>query len=488
VQDAIPDTPHWGDFVMLFARSFAATLALASLTYAVAPSVAHACGGCFNPPGPAPSSVTQHRMALSVSATQTTLWDQFSYSGNPSDFVWILPIRHDPTVRIAVADDRFLAAFDEETAPQLLAPPPPPSPCNTACYDPCPPPAQTFDAGPLLDAAAADSSVIVHREEIVGPYAVAIIGSDDAMALRVWLRDNGYSVSPSVEPILDHYVSLRMDFVAVRLRPSVGLNRMTPIRVTMPGFAPTLPLRMVAAGIGDKVGLQLVVFADSRFEALNYPNDEMRDEDFRFNYAAESYPPDTQGALSNRRRTLMQQNAGRTWLTESAQPYDPRDVRSIAARAERRWISSACPRTDAGVVESDGGSCVEPRATEDATVALAGLGAAVFVTRMSAELPSNALAVDLQLGAQAANAIRSRTYQYGTLVNLPTPPVCAPLNCPTTCNRDVGARGMLGASGQPIRCSIRPSTPAHHDPHTPRVALALAALALATVCARRIRR
>jgi len=39
---------------------------------------ADACGGCFHePPNPneTPSVVTDHRMAFSVSKTQTTLWD-----------------------------------------------------------------------------------------------------------------------------------------------------------------------------------------------------------------------------------------------------------------------------------------------------------------------------------------------------------------------------------------------------------------------------
>jgi hypothetical protein len=144
-------------------------------------------------------------------------------------------------------------------------------------------------------------------------------------------------------------------------------------------------------------------------------------------------------------------------------------------------------------------ACVEPFATEDANVALAGLGSSVFVTRLSAELPSTALAADLQLGPQPANALRSRTYDYGTLLNRPAPPVCTPLNCPTTCDRDAGRAGPRAMDGgvtdagrvapiQGIHCSIRPAAPAHHDSRAPRVALALAALALASVCARRVRR
>ena len=57
------------------------------LSAAVAASLASstdalACGGCVVPPEEN-TIVTGHRMALSISTTQTTLWDQIQYSGNP---------------------------------------------------------------------------------------------------------------------------------------------------------------------------------------------------------------------------------------------------------------------------------------------------------------------------------------------------------------------------------------------------------------------
>jgi hypothetical protein len=39
-----------------------------------------------------------------------------------------------------------------------------------------------------------DSGVTVLREEVVGPYAVAIVRGTDGMGLRDWLRMNGYVV------------------------------------------------------------------------------------------------------------------------------------------------------------------------------------------------------------------------------------------------------------------------------------------------------
>ena len=57
-----------------------------SLAVFVRAGDAAACGGCFPPqppPGEPVSLVTDHRMILSVSQKQTTLYDQIQYSGSP---------------------------------------------------------------------------------------------------------------------------------------------------------------------------------------------------------------------------------------------------------------------------------------------------------------------------------------------------------------------------------------------------------------------
>ena len=64
---------------------------------------AKACGGCFSPPTEQDSVVTDHRMILSVSPQQTTLYDQIRYSGSPASFAWVLPIHG--TVDVGLSAD-----------------------------------------------------------------------------------------------------------------------------------------------------------------------------------------------------------------------------------------------------------------------------------------------------------------------------------------------------------------------------------------------
>src|SRR5262245_39092005 len=70
--------------------------ALAALATLGASREADACGGCFTTnisQSRQATQVTGHRMLLSLSNEQTTLYDQIEYAGSPESFAWVLPIR-----------------------------------------------------------------------------------------------------------------------------------------------------------------------------------------------------------------------------------------------------------------------------------------------------------------------------------------------------------------------------------------------------------
>src|SRR5262245_43728399 len=87
---------------------------------------AHACGGCFHGPPPPQQStetesvVTDHRMVFSVSKTQTVLWDQIRYTGEPGEFAWVLPVR--AGARVELSHDAFIAALEASTQPVVQSP------------------------------------------------------------------------------------------------------------------------------------------------------------------------------------------------------------------------------------------------------------------------------------------------------------------------------------------------------------------------------
>src|SRR4051812_47317239 len=93
---------------------------------------AGACGGCFHPPEESPTVVTDHRMILSVSKEQSTLYDQVKYQGSPSSFAWVLPISG--PVDVGLSADIVFGTLDRSTQTTVIAPPqncPPPPNCGS---------------------------------------------------------------------------------------------------------------------------------------------------------------------------------------------------------------------------------------------------------------------------------------------------------------------------------------------------------------------
>ncbi len=80
---------------------------------------ASACGGCFVSQSES-TQVTGHKMILSISQAQTTLYDQISYSGDPASFAWILPIKGVAT--IGLSSDALFQTLDADTQAVINSP------------------------------------------------------------------------------------------------------------------------------------------------------------------------------------------------------------------------------------------------------------------------------------------------------------------------------------------------------------------------------
>jgi hypothetical protein len=321
------------------------------------PQVAHACGGCFAPTGQ-PSVVTAHRMVVSISDQETTLWDLFEYAGNPSDFVWVLPVAEGEGVEVALAEQAFFQYLADQTTVTLQGPF-----TSTGGGFGC-----GADSGGY---GASSRSVTVYAQEVVGPYETVTIGSDDVGSLTRWLADNGYVVPDSLTPTISHYVEQGMSFVVLRLSPNAGISQMQPVRVTTPGTHVTFPLRMVAAGIGDTVSIELYVIGEGRYEAQNFPNAEVDEAELTYDGATATFNYD---ALAAER---LASNDGRTWLTE--------------------FSSGITAPTGGAYVTYDDDGYHGP--LDDWLVATRHFTGSSTVTRMRAELPAGALSDDLVLQA-----------------------------------------------------------------------------------------
>jgi hypothetical protein len=388
---------------------------------------AKACGGCFHPPEPPgedPSMVTAHRMILSVSSKQTTLYDQIKYSGNPKDFAWVLPISGVATVGLSA--DIVFETLGSMTQTQVS---PPPMNCPSMpsdCYDrqyngaaeDTPSAGSSSSGGGFADAGAAPPPVTVTKEETVGPYETVQLHSTDPQALNTWLGDHGYLIPPDVQPIISAYVGAHYDFLALKLAPGQGVSSMRPVRVGTPGAAPLLPLRMVAAGTGATVGITLWVIGEGRYEPQNFPFFAIAADDLVWDWKTNS------SNFAQIRADKEASSQNRAWEIESSLNLSRSSITNTITYA-------GYPQYDAGAdyLATDGGDAGAGESPtqvrqDDIDTLFDGInGDTVRVTRIRSDLAHDALGSDLLLQASQDQAQLPLLRQVTKEANEPTCPI-----------------------------------------------------------------
>ncbi len=377
---------------------------------------AQACGGCFHQPGES-TQVSGHRMVLSVSSTQTTLWDQFSYDGDPSEFAWVLPIKGQ--VEIGTSSDLLFGTLESATEVQIFRP-------QTSCPpDGCGGPGSNT----ATSTATGGGGVTVIAQEVVGPYETVQLQSSDPNALNQWLVDNGYSIPSDIQPVISAYVSEGFDFLALRLAPGQGIDAMRPVRVTTPGASAQLPLRMVAAGTGAVTPISLWVIGEGRYEPQNFPMFTIEESQLVWDW----------DSASSNYRTLREagfaSSNGAAWLVDAAEPYGTWLFQNLVDRVSNDLEAS-------GYGDEFGADAVA-NAEDDVAHLLAGIDeGSMWITHMYAELARPALSTDLRLTASRNQTAISRNLFVVNTIG--TPPACPP---PVECGGDDGNPWFPGGSG-----------------------------------------
>lgn len=289
-------------------KLFASLVALSALGAATLLSdSADACGGCFVPPSEN-TVVTGHRMVLSISKTQAVLWDQIQYSGDPSEFSWVLPVKKGAFVE--VANDAFFDVLETGTVTTVQAPPEGCAPPNGGGGIGCG--AQDFASSARDEGGGYNGGVQVLHEGTVGPYDTVTLSAENPNALTEWLEDNGYDLPDDIKPTVDAYVEEGFDFIALKLQPNQGTSAMKPVRVITPGSGFTLPLRMVAAGVGDSVDIVLYVIGEGRYEAAGFGNTTVKPELVTWDFKVD------RSDYAEQRLSLLEADGGKNWLTSYA--------------------------------------------------------------------------------------------------------------------------------------------------------------------------
>jgi uncharacterized membrane protein YgcG len=366
------------------------------------------------------TQVASHRMALSISKTQSTLYDQIKYSGDPSSFAWVLPVKG--TVTIGLSSDALFNQLDALTQVTVTAPTVT-CPCSNGGTS-----ASASSSGAFFDAGG--GGVMVVAQQVVGPYETVQLSSQDPAALSSWMASHGYVIPSDLQPTISAYVAEGFDFLALKLEPGKGIDAMKPVRVTTPGAAPVLPLRMVAAGVGAKVPITLFMLAEGRYAPTNFPWFTISESALVWDFATSS----------SNYKTLRQQGfdatVGRGWLVETANPTSAASITApIMTTAQLDPMNSG--------YADDMGNGAEVAAQADLDTLLGGISpSSLWLTRIYAELPRAALDADLDVGAAKTQAPITGSLFATKFVNAPACP-CDP----STSSSGGGSTGGSGGSG-----------------------------------------
>jgi uncharacterized protein DUF2330 len=405
------------------------------------------------PPSENESVITDEKMIFSISKDQTTLYDEIHYSGSPSSFAWVLPIKG--TVTVGLSADILFETIDQLTATQVVEPTP-----N------CPVPECSVgeEGGSSGEAGAGGgdggSSVTVLSQNQVGPYETVQLHSSDGSALTDWLQTNGYVISKADAPVIAAYVAEHFDFLALKLLPGEGVQTMQLVRVTSKGASISLPLHMVAVGTGATTGITIWVVADGRWEPFNFPTFTISDSEIVWDWNTSS---------SNYETLRLAKEAafgGKGWQIESSLEMSQYSIQTALLSSLTGDDSNGGDYTpvggedasvldgghaqgagDAGDAGDDADSLRTPAedeaADQDLAVLFAGIsGPNVRITRMRSDVAHSALSVDMVLQASS---------DQGELTNLHYPsrtagePPCPPLE--DYCYGDDAGLGAMGDKG-----------------------------------------
>jgi Uncharacterized protein conserved in bacteria (DUF2330) len=399
-------------------------LALGALASLGAERAASACGGCFHPPTPptqTASDITDERMLLSVSSTQTTLYDQIRYSGSPSSFAWVLPIKG--TVDVGLSADVLFDSIDAMTETTIIAPTP-----NCPSPPVCNAPQAGYSSAGTSSASGAADAVTVLKQQNVGPYATVQLHATDSSALNDWLAQNGFDIPGNVAPVIGEYVTEGFDFLAMKLLPDQGVQSMRPVRVTSPGASLSLPLRMAAIGTGASVGITIWVVADGRYEPQNFPFFHIDDSALVWDFATN---------LSNYTTLRVQNeaaNGNKGWEIESSIPLNEQRITNVITSGGQYFGAGnggfgstyvSDPTQDYLPVNADDGGVAQTaeqvREADISTLFVGMTGPTVRVTRMRSDIIHAAMTQDLLMRASSDQSDLSNVRTVTKSVNLVCP-------------------------------------------------------------------
>ncbi|MCP4499530.1 MAG: DUF2330 domain-containing protein [Deltaproteobacteria bacterium] len=282
-------------------RGLGAAAFCAASAALLTPTAALACGGLFCSNSPVDQNAERILFEVHEPPLGVTAVVEISYTGDPGSFSWIVPVPETPTLDVVPVST--LRLLDAATAPNII---PPPVTCEGGDDD--------FRAGGIdmeANAPNAADGVVVEDLPQVGAFDPEVISSDSAQAVIDWLNDNGYLITPEMEPFVAQYVDDGYKFLGLKLAADQGVADISPIKFTCPGGEmPLIPIRLTGVSAEPEMGILSFVAGNDRYMPQNFRSLEVNTDQVQFDPATQTsnyYP-----LVS----WLIDQEGGKAFVTE----------------------------------------------------------------------------------------------------------------------------------------------------------------------------
>lgn len=238
---------------------FASALVLGALQLAAPP--AQACGGFFCSQVPVDQSGEDIVFTYDALSGGVTATIRIFFTGNAEDFAWVVPVASPPELDIAPLE--LFTQLRSRTEPRFYLNW---SESNGECS-----PYWGLDEDAAFDGVPSNSGgVEVVEAQEVGPYNVVTLKSDDPEALYKWLNDNGFDQPEDALPLIEHYVSLDMFFVAMKLKNGASVSEIQPIELSFENSDPCVPLILTRVAAMPDMPIRIFMLGHARAVPTNW--------------------------------------------------------------------------------------------------------------------------------------------------------------------------------------------------------------------------
>ncbi len=236
---------------------------------------AHACG-CFAATNVA-SPVVQagEKILFAKQNGMIVMQVQVEYSGQPSDFGWLLPL---PAVSMTSAGVPGIEVGSQEVFDVLSRLTQPTYslttiPCGASRNGP------TLGCGSsnaLFGSVAEDApgtlmpQTPLVKQSSVGPYEYAILKADNKTEMFGWLMANGYVVPAGTDGAVGPYIRPGGFFLALRLKAGQTAGDVQPVVLRYQSDLPAVPINLTSASATPNMGILIWVLGPARAIPRNY--------------------------------------------------------------------------------------------------------------------------------------------------------------------------------------------------------------------------